>query len=116
MCLLSYGLPSSNLSVGYAHSPRDRRRYCVPCPECGAYQVLDFWQVKHRGEQRLEWPKDKRHPDYIKLERPAVYECLHCQAEIEQGKLPGMLAKGNWLPEGCNPQAQTLPPLTSHVG
>ena len=75
--------------------------------------------MKHRGEKRLEWPKDQRHPDYIKLERPAVYECLHCQAEIEQGKLPAMLALGNWLPEGYPLEldgSMPPPPLTSHVG
>jgi phage terminase large subunit GpA-like protein len=107
-------IPEGFINTDYQRS--DRRRYWVPCPGCGGYQVLDFWQVKHRGAKRLEWPKDKRHPDYIKLERPAVYECLHCQAEIEQGKLPGMLARGNWLPEGWDPQMQTPPPLTSHVG
>lgn len=106
--------PEGFINTDYRRS--DRRRYWVPCPACGNYQVLDFWQVKHRGEKRLEWPKEKRHPDYVKLERPAVYECLHCQAEIEQGKLPGMSARGNWLPEGWDPQTQTPPPLTSHVG
>ncbi len=73
-----------------------QEKFLVPCPLCGAYQVLDFWQVKHRGEGRGQWPRDKRDPDYIKATRAAVYECLFCRGEIEESHKAEMLAAGEW--------------------
>jgi phage terminase large subunit GpA-like protein len=105
------------IAIDYQNS--DRRKYWMPCPECGGFQVLDFWQVKHRGAKRMEWPKDKRDPEYIKLVRPGVYECRHCHAEIEQGQLRWMLARGKWVPEDQHIDrdgSTRLPPETSHVG
>lgn len=108
----------------------DQRKFMVPCPHCGSYQVLDFWQVKHRGEPRGEWPKDKRDPDYIKSSRVAVYECRFCRTEIEEHYKPGMLAAGAWAtlpaqiagaewvlelkPDGQKPEPP--PPSNSHEG
>jgi phage terminase large subunit GpA-like protein len=74
----------------------DQRKFLVPCPLCGGYQILDFWQVKHRGAPRLEWPKEHRDPEYIKATLAAVYECRFCQAEIEEHHKPAMVAAGVW--------------------
>ncbi|MFA4904463.1 MAG: terminase gpA endonuclease subunit [Desulfobaccales bacterium] len=96
----------------------DRRQYWVPCPACGGYQVLDFFRVKHRGEQRMAWPQDLQRPEYIKQARPAVYECRYCQAEIEERQKAGMLARGVWgaenpEPDGSRPEEL---PHASHEG
>lgn len=74
----------------------DRRQYWVPCPVCGGYQVLDFFQIKHRGEPRMAWPKELQNPEYIKQTRPAVYECRYCQAEIGERQKAAMVARGVW--------------------
>jgi phage terminase large subunit GpA-like protein len=103
----------------------DRRKYFVPCPHCGAYQVLDFWQLKHRGEKKGEWPRDQRDPDYIKAGRVAVYECRFCEREIEEHHKPDMLAAGVWgntanledlVGESPRGERPPPPPANSHQG
>ncbi|MDD3492363.1 MAG: phage terminase large subunit family protein, partial [Candidatus Thermoplasmatota archaeon] len=93
----------------------DKRRFWVPCPFCGGYQVLSFWQVKHKGEKCGEWPTDKRDPEYIKRERVARYECIHCAAEIDDADKNGMLLRGKWLAEGQEIRA-AAPPAVTHAG
>lgn len=109
--------PDGHIYKSYEKS--DRRKFWVPCPHCGGYQVLSFWQVKHKGETRGAWPESLRHPEYIKRERVARYECEHCAAEIDDQHKPEMLARGKWVPEG-HPIAfdgamEPLPPA-AHVG
>ena len=109
-------LPEGFITKDYNRS--DRRVYWVPCPECGGYQVLDFFRVKHRGEPRMAWPKELQSPEYIKERHPAVYECRYCQAEIEEQQKAAMLARGVWglkqeEPDGSRPAE---PPMVSHVG
>jgi phage terminase large subunit GpA-like protein len=110
-------VPEAYVNIEYERS--DKRQFYVPCPYCGGYQVLVFKQVKHLGEPRGQWPPDRRAPDYIKRERVARYECLHCQAEIDDRDKPAMLALGKWVPAG-HPIALdgAMPPIppTSHVG
>jgi phage terminase large subunit GpA-like protein len=110
-------IPDGHINKEYEAS--DRRKYWVPCPYCGVYQVLSFWQVKHQGEKRAAWPRDRRDPEYIKARRPARYECLHCQAEIDDSDKPAMLAAGKWVPDGhpiAPDGAMEPPPPTAHVG
>lgn len=78
----------------------DQSRYWVPCPNCKGYQILDFWRIKHKGEVLGKWPKDKRDPDYIRTNRVARYECVHCGAEIDDRDKRWMLRLGTWVPEG----------------
>ena len=82
------------ITLDYLRS--DQRKYVVPCPHCGAYQWLDFWQLKHRQEPLGKWPKEKRDPDYIRQAMAVVYECFFCLAEIEEYDKPGMIAAGVW--------------------
>lgn len=77
----------------------DRRRFHVPCPHCGTYQVLTWPQVK--------WPKlaiaDKvALADEIERARLAWYECGNpdCRAKIEESHKPRMLERGVWASEG----------------
>jgi len=70
----------------------DQRRYWVPCPHCGEYQVLIWSQVK--------WPGDA-HRERIKTENLAWYECESCKERIEDLHKPHMLERGVWAPAGC---------------
>ena len=62
--------------------------YWVPCPECGAYQVL-VWP-------NLEWPEGQ--PE------EAQYRCAHCGALIPPHRKPWMLAHGEW--RAANPKSK----------
>ena len=60
----------------------DRRRYFVPCPQCGQYQHLTF--------ERLRWEKGK--PE------TAAYVCEGCEQPIAEHHKTKMLAEGEWRP------------------
>lgn len=62
----------------------DRRRYHVPCPECGELQVLVF--------NRLKWPKGK--PEDVQ------YECEHCERRFSEIEKRHFLPAGQWIAEG----------------
>ncbi|HSF96399.1 MAG TPA: phage terminase large subunit family protein [Thermohalobaculum sp.] len=67
----------------------DRRRYFVPCPECGEHQALVF--------ERLRWEKGK--PE------TAANVCAHCDAGIAEHHKTWMLENGAWRPTAeCNPR------------
>ncbi len=71
-------------AIEAAHDQGDARRYFVPCPICGEFQVLTF--------DRLVWSK---------LELPpaaAVYECSACGDYIRNHQKTAMLAAGEWRP------------------
>lgn len=74
----------------------DKRRFHVPCPHCGEYQILTFGQVK--------WPKDEgvektKLADHVEQGRLAWYECASGQCRIEDHHKPKMLQRGVWLSE-----------------
>ena len=60
----------------------DQRKYFVPCPHCGAFQILTF--------KNLHWPSG--HPEQ------AGYFCEACGVEIEERYKPKMLQEGEWRP------------------
>jgi phage terminase large subunit GpA-like protein len=60
----------------------DQRRYFVPCPVCGLFQVLKFAQLK--------WPKDEP--------TKARYHCEGCDAALGDEHKTEMLARGEWRP------------------
>jgi phage terminase large subunit GpA-like protein len=69
-------------AIEAAHDRGDQRKYFVPCPMCGAFQVLEF--------ARLVWTK-------LDLPAPAaVYECSECGGYIRNHQKTGMLAAGEW--------------------
>ena len=110
-------VPEGHINVEFQRS--DKRRYWVPCPRCGGYQVLSFWQVKHKGEKLMAWPPELQDPEYIKRERVARYECLYCRAEIDDTDKGEMLARGRWVPAdhsiGKDGSMEPVP-ATSHAG
>lgn len=68
------------ISADYERS--DRRRRYVPCPHCGAYQVLTFGRLKWRSDA---WP------------HRAWFECAANGCVIEHTEKPEMLARGVWI-------------------
>jgi phage terminase large subunit GpA-like protein len=91
----------SRIEGAYAES--DQRHYWVPCPHCGEFQVLKFSQVV--------WSKGQ--PE------KAVYACEHCGVIIENHQKHGMLARGEWRPDGrgdCRTAGFHLSSLYSPVG
>jgi len=70
----------SRIETAYEES--DKRRYFVPCPNCGNYQVLDWSQVR--------WPEGRP--------RGAYYVCADCEGRIENHQKTTMLARGEWRP------------------
>ncbi|HUA57935.1 MAG TPA: phage terminase large subunit family protein [Verrucomicrobiae bacterium] len=69
---------ASRIDAAYHES--DQRKYYVPCPHCGAFQVFRWAQVK--------WPP----------QRPAEawYECDTCHQHIADHHKQDMLARGRW--------------------
>ncbi|WP_085440242.1 phage terminase large subunit family protein [Magnetofaba australis] len=68
----------SRIEAAYAES--DQRRFWVPCPECGEFQILEWAQVR--------WPQGER--------EKAFYLCPHCGAEIADYQKGAMLENGQW--------------------
>lgn len=68
----------------------DQRRYWVPCPRCGEFQILE-WRDPETGAFRLVWPAG--HPE------EARYICAHCGAAWENGDKNFFLPLGQWRPD-----------------
>jgi phage terminase large subunit GpA-like protein len=76
--------------ISKAFTNGDQRRYHVPCPRCGAFQILEW--------NRVIWLSGK--PE------TARYRCAHCQDEntpfdelIQNYEKTKMLLAGEWIPE-----------------
>ena len=67
------------------------RKYFVPCPHCGEYQLMEFDQIK--------WPSDVRDPRVIRREKLAWYECKHCGAIWDDIDRDRAVRKGKWISE-----------------
>ena len=75
----------------------DKRKFYVPCPHCGKYQLLLFGQIKWEKKDG----RTKYTPGKIKNDNLAWYECAHCGDRIEDYDKPGILSDGKWVPDGC---------------
>ena len=56
----------------------DQRYYLVPCPYCGAYQRLEWSNIKQLDDGSVQ------------------YECVHCQKLIGEHYKTQMLGQGRW--------------------
>lgn len=63
----------------------DQRKFYVPCPECDAFQVLSWQQIKF----------EKGKPE------TTHYECEHCQAKLQESDKMWMLSHGEWRTEAA---------------
>lgn len=73
----------SKIAARYEQS--DQRKFYVPCPECGATQVLVWGQIKF----------EKRQP------KTTYYECEHCKVHLHESDKIWMLARGGWVAEAA---------------
>ncbi len=69
------------------------QRFYVPCPRCGRYQLMDFFNLKVD-------PPDLRNPDIIREQECVYYECKHCHGRIQENEKYAMHGAGEWVPEG----------------
>lgn len=67
------------------HAVGDRRQYHVPCPHCGALQVLQW--------ERLHYKNEAGEREFAQ----AHYVCEHCKARIDERHKLDMLAAGEWI-------------------
>ena len=72
----------------------DRRRYHVPCPHCGAYQILILHQIKGGTDD----DGNTRTPDEAKA--CAYYECIECEAHLHDHQKMEMIRRGQWVRDG----------------
>ncbi len=93
-------LCSTPTYAGYSKIEReflrgDQRRYHVPCPHCGSFQLIEW--------ARIKWEQGKP--------RGAWLECEHCQEKIENRHKDWMLPRGTWIPsvdpESCDPKIRS---------
>lgn len=68
----------------------DRRRYWLPCPYCGEFQVLAWGASTEHGIKWLKTDGGAARPE------TAVYVCRHCGAAIEERHKTQMLHDGEW--------------------
>lgn len=71
-----------------AFEESDQRRYFVPCPQCGAKQVLKW--------ANLRWDKDE---DGNHLPETAHFVCESSGCIIEERRKPAMITAGEWVAE-----------------
>ncbi len=74
-------------AIGRLYEDSDQRRYHVPCPHCGAYQVLEWSGVIYKNDAG-EVDLDQVH-----------YRCAHCAERIDERHKPAMLDAGEWKAE-----------------
>jgi len=79
----------------------DMRRYFVPCPHCGAFQVLKFTPGEYSAIMKplegTKWDNGRGGLiwDHGKPET-ARYQCAHCLQAIEHSQKGAMLTAGHW--------------------
>ncbi len=86
--------------IEHEYEASDRRRYFVPCPECGEYQTLRF--------ECLIWPKGK--PEQ------AAYRCAYCGSLIEEHCKTAMLEAGEWRPTASETDGGPSPDAVGNSG
>lgn len=79
----------SRIEKSYEDS--DQRKYFVPCPHCGEYQVLE-WGDKD-SPYGIKWHKDENGEG---LPETAYYACRHNGCVIEHKDLKWMVDRGEW--------------------
>lgn len=71
----------------------DRRKFFIPCPHCGEFQVLEWGEDKAYGIKYLKTPAGAPRPE------TAVYVCQHHGCTIEEHHKTDFLAAGAWRAE-----------------
>lgn len=74
-----------------AYEESDQRKYYVPCPHCGEYQVLEWGGAD--TPYGIKWDKDE---DGNGLPETAYYVCRHNGCVIHHNEKSGMVKHGEW--------------------
>lgn len=74
-----------------AYEESDQRRYYVPCPHCGEYQVLEWGGPE--TPYGIKWDKDE-HGEGIP--ETAYYVCRHNGCVIHHNEKSSMVKRGEW--------------------
>ena len=110
ICYISTPLKKHNSKIYPLFKKGDQRKYYVPCPHCGAYQELIFYE-RDGGL----YPDEKGNLTDGVLEKPyglifsrfedgkinynsVVYKCKHCGEGIKEAYKKEMLKRGYWKP------------------
>lgn len=74
---------TSQVAAGFERS--DQRYHFIPCEECGAFQILEFENIK--------WNTDK---DGTHDPNSARYKCCECSALLTDQQIKRMVRRGEW--------------------
>lgn len=85
-----------------AYTESDQRRYFVPCPQCGEYQILEWGGEK--TPYGIKWEKDA---DGNPLPESAYYLCRHNGCMIHHNEKAAMIKHGEW---------RATAPFNGHAG
>jgi len=111
--ILKTSTPTTKKGYIYNEYQRsDQRKYFVPCPHCGHYQILYF--------DNIRIPEDERDPGRIREQKLAWYECPECRQKIKDSEKERMLIAGKWVAKGqqIGPDGRILGerPAGNHAG
>jgi len=74
-------------NIDKAYNDSDQRKYHVPCPHCGEFQIMMFGQIKFDTNEYKQKGKIIN----------AYYECPKCQGHITDKDKLALLNKGKWI-------------------
>ncbi|QLH62298.1 phage terminase large subunit family protein [Serratia symbiotica] len=74
-----------------AYEESDQRRYYVPCPHCGEYQVLEWGGPD--TPYGIKWDKDEQGEG---IPETAYYVCRHNGCVIHHNEKSSMVKRGEW--------------------
>lgn len=74
-----------------AYEESDQRRYYVPCPHCGEFQVLEWGGPE--TPYGFKWDKDENGEG---IPESAYYVCRHNGCVIHHNEKSGMVKRGEW--------------------
>jgi len=79
-----------------------RFKYYVPCPHCGAYQVLTFWG-EELADYHLRWHEEGEKYELDEVYENTWYECQHCHKKIYDHHKNAMVENGEWRDQYDHP-------------
>lgn len=90
--ILDFSTPKTydESNIWPAYDSGDQRRYFVPCPLCGKYQILEFGT--ERSQHGLKWETKAGYID------TAYYLCDYCHDAFFNEHKTEILVKGRWEP------------------
>ena len=74
-----------------AYEESDQRRYYVPCPHCGEFQILEWGGPE--TPYGIKWDKDENGEG---IPESAYYVCRHNGCVIHHNEKSGMVKRGEW--------------------